>query len=555
MLSGIGLLVIGVIVVGIVLAARRRGGSSIDAPDGVSIRHLFVHLMLFASAIVGAIGLMGLGTTIDPGAAGNAEDLAGPLAMALVGGAVFGGLTRSTIRAHVRDPDERRSLAWALYLNAMLVVSMVVAVVCAVATADGFLDGNWHGVTVAGAVVWGGLWAGHWWAWRRATPTMLPMAHIWILSVMGLWMAATATWISVGSAVEAFLANALSLPSAITADQVWLGLIAAAFGAAAWVWHWLLHGVHAARHEGWLITVLLFGTLAGLALAVASAGVALYFALLAGFGETGALTTSEQLLRIAMPAIGAVVGWVVWHYHHRLVIGTGERTEVHRVHDYLETAVGVVTVAVAVAMLVLAGFAAIADLPGGADGARRLLAAATLLVVGLPVWTVGWRRVQRLAAADGTERESPARRTYLLSLFGVGGMVAFGALIGLLIGVFEWLLGDSTAGELAASIDLPAALLVATAAIAAYHWRVYRSERETHARPTARDVLLVDGFDVDVKALEDRIHAKVRLLHRLDMPEGSEIGVDAVANAIERSEGRHLLVLTGADRVDVVPYE
>jgi hypothetical protein len=179
----------------------------------------------------------------------------------------------------------------------------------------------------------------------------------------------------------------------------------------------------------------------------------------------------------------------------------------------------------------------------------------TLLVVGAPMWAVTWRRVQRLCATDEEEAAAPTRRRYLFAIFGIGGAVAFGALISFLIEIFKAVLGERSGGALADDIDVPVALLVTTGVIAAYHWQVYRAERHLAVRVATRDVLLVcDGLP-DVADIAARTHTRIRVLHRLDLPEGSPIDPNLIVDAIEHATGEHLLVVAGPQDVEVVPYE
>ena len=59
----------------------------------------------------------------------------------------------------------------------------------------------------------------------------------------------------------------------------------------------------------------------------------------------------------------------------------------------------------------------------------------------------------------------------------------------------------------------------------------------------------------DVDEIVKRVHAKVRVLHRLDLPEGAAPSTDAIVDAIVHAEGEHLLVLADQDEVRVLPYE
>ena len=57
------------------------------------------------------------------------------------------------------------------------------------------------------------------------------------------------------------------------------------------------------------------------------------------------------------------------------------------------------------------------------------------------------------------------------------------------------------------------------------------------------------------KTATARSHTRIRVLHRLDVAEEAAVDVDAIVDAIDHTQGEHLLVLAGKDRVEVVPYE
>jgi hypothetical protein len=162
--------------------------------------------------------------------------------------------------------------------------------------------------------------------------------------------------------------------------------------------------------------------------------------------------------------------------------------------------------------------------------------------------------VQRLAGKDPAERLSITRRVYLFVVFGVGGMVAFGAAVSVLVAVFEALFEGSSTSALAGAVDLPVALLITAGGGALYHWLIYRAERHEATAARRREILLVaDG--IDVADIARRANVRIRLLHRTDLPAGSTMDADAVVAAIGQTEGDHLMVLAEPGDVRVVPFE
>jgi hypothetical protein len=257
------------------------------------------------------------------------------------------------------------------------------------------------------------------------------------------------------------------------------------------------------------------------------------------------------------PALGALlVGLVAWRYHRTVVGPQADRArgDVDRVYDAIVAGTALATVAAAVAVLVVALFrlaspAAVTGEPGG----DVLLAAVTLLLVGGPLWSLTWARMQRYALAGIEETSSTPRRSYLFAILGASGAIAFGAAIRLLVVVFEAILGERT-GSLSGPLEWPVALLVTTGTVAGYHFVVARAERSVREPKPHREVLLVWSGNGEAGEVAEMTRADVRVLRRTDQPEGP-VDVAAVAKAIDAAEGDHLIVVAGSEGVLVIPYE
>ncbi len=552
------LVVLGAIVYGIVkLLGQRRPGTGTE--DGFDVGRVFRYLLTFAALIVACIGLtelLGIGLSTADVERGS---LAEPLAMTVVGLPAFVALAMWSWRVHGADAAERDSTGWSLYVNAALVTTLAVTVGNSFAVADRVIAGEWRGTAVAGLVVWAATWGAHWWAWHTLRPGMGPNVQLWLGSIIGLWVAAVSAAVTIAIVVDRIFAATTSATARGNGNDVTLAIAGVAIGAVVWWWHWLVHGFRTERSPGWHVYTLLFGVFASLIAAVSGAGYGLYLILEWLWGDPGTTSAVTQFRDLAAPIGAVVVGIAVWLYH-RAVVGSGAaayRTEVHRAYDYLVSAVALGTVAVALSILVVAFFSIFQTAAAGnGSGRNTLLAAVTLLVVGAPMWAITWRRVQALCARSDEEAGSPTRRRYLFAIFGIAGAVAFGSLISFLIEIFQAVLGEPIGGALIDDIDVPAALLVTTGAIAAYHWRVYRAERHLAVRVPTRDVLLVcDGVEA-VDEIAARTHTRIRVLHRRDLPAAAAVDVEAIIRAIEASQGEHLLVLAGADDdIEVVPYE
>ena len=137
------------------------------------------------------------------------------------------------------------------------------------------------------------------------------------------------------------------------------------------------------------------------------------------------------------------------------------------------SAIGLLAAAVGLTMLVVAGVEAVVGSETvivGESAVNTLLLAATLLVVGSPVWWFFWRRIQRAAVTEpAAEQASPTRRIYLLVLFGLGGIAA---VVSLLIGVyllFQDIVAGTFGSETIRSHAVPVGVLLTSGTVSAYH--------------------------------------------------------------------------------------
>jgi hypothetical protein len=538
----------------IVTRIRRTTSGSATRDTSGGVRRVFQYLGAFIALIVSTTGVASLlERALDEG---GAEDMAGTLAMVVVGVPTFVFLARWIWIQLVTSPTERNSTGWTFYLNLTLVTTLATAAGSVIAAAVSAIDdGDLDARAVAQAVVWGGVWVLHWLAWRRVTPGQLPRVHLWIASIAGLGMMAGASGYLLYELFDELLASAMSV-SAADGEAVVAGIVIGTIGAAIWAWHWLVNARPATESPGWSFTVMVVGVLGGLLTFLIGAATSVFLVLQWWWGDPEATTAGRHFVDLAGPLAAIVVGSAVWWYH-RLVIGPDRartRTEMDRTYDYLLTGVSVATVAAGITMLLLALIDAIAGddaSRAGVSEADGVLTAITMVLVGLPLWLVTWRRISGLVARDrDVELASPARRTFLFTMFGVAGAVAFGALIRLAVVIFEMLL-DERASTTAADLRVPVALLVTTGAVAAYHWVVYRTERTITVRRERRDVLLVCTDDLDYDRIASEAHVRVRVLHRTDGVATAD--TETVIGAIESADGDDLLVIADAEGVRIVP--
>jgi len=548
------LVLVGIVVFIVKAVGGRKAEKSTDSAP-VTVKRVFLFGSLYASLHVAAWGVAGLIALLAEGVDGRGERAAVPLAMTIVAVPILFFLGRWALRT-VSDRQERGP-AFSIYLNVALVTAVIVVLVTSIMAGRWLVgEGDFNEMALASLLVWSPIWVGHWLLWRTYRRDVANL-HVYVGATVGLGTMAGFG----GALLVEILSRLLDSGTALEVGRgydpdVSTWVVGFAVGAAIFAWHWIYTGMREERDTLWHAYVVLIGVLGGLITLVAGAGVTLFAILQWWFGDPGA-NSAVRHFEDFIPALAAViVGAGVWFYHRR-VLGpvTGPRTEVQRAYDYVVAAVGLVTAAVGVVILVI-GFLEAVFPPAESMTSEVdiLLGAITTLAVGAPLWAQAWMRANRfLRMPESSEAASPTRRSYLLGIIGVGGIVAAVSLIVLLVTIFNSVLGEG--GELRDSIQVPVALLVTVGAAAVYHFLVLREEQaQAPAVVPPKQVVLVTGSDTLAEAVRDLTGARVTVLHRLDA-NGEADDAAAVATAITSSAFDEVLVVPGAGgTVQVIPY-
>ena len=563
------------VVLAIVLAVRRQRdhGAGTPEPRGQAVRRFFQYVVLLGLLIVAATGLTGL---LEPlfdtqGIVSRSDaTLAQQLTFTFMGLPLFLALGWWTLRRLRTDPDEARSLGWSFYLTVATVISLATAMIGAYGALASLVEsGPLSANDVAITLVWTLVWAVHQsLAVRTTSPAERRMIDL-AGSLIGLGAAAVGLARLVAASVRGLTDLGGETIVGNSTDQLLEAAVLVMIGAVVWVYYWLLNLAPSQHDTAWLGYVLLPGVAAGLVTALAAMSYGAFDVLVWLVGDTRGAPATEHFSELPGLVGATVVGALVWWYH-QAVLGagrTGERREVRRVYEYLMAGIGLVTAASGLTMVIVAIIEAVAggrDILVGVSTVNTLIAAVTLLAVGVPVWWWHWRLTQRAAGLDPVaEVASPTRRIYLVLLFGVIGVVA---VIALLTGVYlalEDVLADGVSAETLRSVRFALAILVAASVVSGYHWSVFRDDRrhaQTRADPVRPPghVLLVGPADAAVaRAVAERTASTVELRRRLD--DSAPWSVDAVVAAIESAragaaseEGTDLIVLSAPDGLQLI---
>jgi hypothetical protein len=544
-------------VVLVVLLVRSRSARTGGGPaDGRSVRRFFQYLLLYGLMIVAVVGVSDLlARAVDgPDVSADDSDLARVLAFALFGVPMVAAVAAWTRRELRRDPAERRSLGWAVYLTGATLTSLVVGIVTLHEGLSEAMAGrlDWSALIRAG--VWGAVWAGHWALGERMLSKPAWAPHLAIGALIGLGVT-VAGLIWCGGAV---ITTALGDPAHRLGDRelAQAGALVVV-GALVWFGYWWRRFRVVAPRGLWLGYVLPVGVGGSFVVAVVAAAIVLDTLLVWIVGDPRTTVAASYFAGTPTAGSAVVVGVASWWYHRRAFARSAPagRTEITRLHEYLLAGIALTATAVGVVI----GVRALADMiaaTGRGSIANTVITAGTLLVVGGPLWSVFWRRAQRARRADPqAEAGSVTRRVYLFVLFGVGGLVAvIAVLVAGFIGIDAALKGDLGSSTMT-DLGVPAGLLIAAAAVSGYHWLVYRRDRiaapRQEVRVGPRDVLLLGPVDDDLVRAARATGARVEVWAR---PGGAWDG-PAVLAMLEEHPGEAVAVVLGATGAELLSVQ
>jgi hypothetical protein len=514
---------------------------------GTVIRRIILFAILYVLVVVAAIGVSGLiERVIGAGGAITDDDagLARALAFALIGVPLAAGLWWWQHR-RLADPGERASLVWSLYLTAMTLTSLITATVAFATVANAGIDGEWRPGDLSAALVWSGVWVWHRHMRRSAAtaPTRLRALPVELSALYGLVVGA----VGAGQVMASLVSEALSEPSTLVGGSepfvpVLQALVWCAIGALVWWWHWYREAARTAPDTfAAVLLVIIVG--ASAAATLFSLGTVLYVALRLLFDPA---PTAEIIAPFADAAAAALIGGLVWIYHSDVL---ATRTDpVRRAGRLVVSAVALIGAASGFGVIVNALLATLTPTLVDESPRALLLGGISALAVGLPAWWLAWRpdRSAPEGAAD------PARRVYLVAVFGASAVVALVTLLIIGYRVFEFALGADEGG-LIELIRAPLGLLSATVVVFAYHfaiWRRYRATAPKAARREIGRIILVaaGGSDEHARQLHEATGAAVSVWTPMDAAARvADEQLPAVLEALRGVEAPRVLVIADPD--------
>ncbi len=562
-----GLIIPVLFIVAIVFGIRRLRSPEGHSPiQGHTVRRFFQYLLLYVLIVVSAVGLSGLlGRALDTSTlvAGDQTDLARNLSFAVVGIPLYIVLALWTRRKFAADQSEAKSFAWGLYITLTCLTSLVIGMLALHEIIAWVVRTNdYRGSAVARLIVWGAVWGSHWWIHLRISPEGSSRAHHLLGSLIALGTVVVGLDQLISAAMQRLwhFGGDTIFPS--QNNLILRGAVTLIVGAPVWYLYWIRNYSKSTRDPLWIGYVLLVGVGGGIVMAVVSASTVLYSILVWLIGDSGEATAALHFQNVPVAAGLIVVGTLTWWYHHAVLEAgrMASRSEVQRIYEYLMSGIGLLAAAGGVAMILVALLEALTSstVIAGTGAKNALLAATTLLIVGSPVWGIYWRRIQTaIKNLPSEEHISPTRRIYLFILFGLGGIVA---VVTLLVGVF-FLFDDIFKGnfgiETLRRIRFALSILLTTAAIATYHWFIYRSEKDlvSTSNRGPKYVLLIGSKDSDlVHSISRFTGGSVQSWLRTD-EQVAEWSKQEVLALLEDSKDESVVVIADSKGVQIIPVD
>ncbi len=478
-----------------------------------TVRRLYFYGLVLLSVEViiwGTINL--LRTIVSQGLAGDGQSLATGLSLVLVGIPIFWLHWRTVQRDALREPEEHASRIRAVFLYSALFATLVPMVYAVLALVDRWLTtlfgqpatSAWFGADGSAldniiAIIINALALAYFWYilrkdWLADIPenflaeTRRLYRYLWVL--FGLIITIVGIYNLIRYLFGMNEPGSDRMPVTLAS-----GISLALVGAPMWAYHWMTvqnTQVDPQERRSLLrLVVLYLVSLAGV-VGVLSTVSTILSSLLAWI--LGDATSLGQFRRDNAGALSLAIPLAVmwWYYGHILgkevssLPDQPRREALGRLYNYILSLLGLaVTFAGLINLVdylaqVVVGHAPIFGNVRGESMFRSLLSGAlAALAVGLPLWLVSWRKMQREAMQiDDTgdhARRSVLRKAYLylaLFLLVTGAMGFAGWLLYTLISA----LLNGVSGDFARDVIRLFLSLIIDVALLLYHWRSLRQD-------------------------------------------------------------------------------
>ena len=563
-LSFIPLLVIVAIIVLIVrkISNKSLGTNSSEQPVRLFFQYALI-LGLFITFNVGLAGLLGkiIGTSSDVVA--DQSSLASNLAFVVVSGPLLAWLLLWLKKSIARNPLDAAGFIPTFFATLAAIISLLVFLSSAIAVSYNLIEGApTLGYTSARAIVWGLALI----LVLRASNAVIPKNDFRIQYFVGSLITAIAAIVGLTKVLADLFSTILSQPIFLgaqapalisTGEKLLDGFGTLVIASALWFYYWIKNANTKTNDTMWLSYVLVAGVGGSLVLALTSLTVTIYQVLVWFVGEPTSQIAAEHFSALPVSSASAIVGLLAWWYHKSLLPLHSQRSETQRTYEYVVSAISLIASTVGIAIIIVAIFESFTSSIIVGDAAiNTLLGAVTVILVSGPVWVRFWSRIQRFTkTSEQEELASPIRRIYLFLLFGVGGIAAIISLITVVFQIFDGILSSTFGNATLNEMRFALGILISTGIVAAYHWEIYRHEKDIDVSFGAqtKSVLLVGPVDQDfVTKLKHATGAHVTFWERTDATDVAW-PLDQVVELVQQSNSEQLLVILETTGLKAIP--
>jgi hypothetical protein len=273
------------------------------------------------------------------------------------------------------------------------------------------------------------------------------------------------------------------------------GLALLVIGLPVWLifWNWaqrMFIGPNDEERESALRKFYLYATVfISLILTVSYATI-----ILAGFFRRLQSLSSTGDIRIPLPIL--ICSAIVWAYHANvlrqdalLAAEKPRQAGIHRLYRYLVAGVGLAAFLLGISGDISVFIRALSQSGFTKDLKDELAWFSAALIIGLPVWFIPWRNLQRVAVARTPagidERRSIVRKIYLYFYIFVATMAVLASAVYIVTNLLSMILGKRSEGNLGSNLGQAIAFILIGVAVWLYHGYALRLDGNINRREQA----------------------------------------------------------------------
>jgi len=527
MIAGLASLIItlGVIVLVVRrIAVGRKGG--IDFAE--EVKDFFQYLLLLILILIVNSGLSGLINYVlgsDKRLIANEDVLARDSAFVVVATPLLIVTALWTRRTLERDDDSKESFALLLYLTAIQIIAFASFATSGYRWLLALIDdGMVFGADFGSTFLWLATLGFHYRMSSHRLPKDRVQVPYLLLSAISLVVSIVAAARVLRALMVEFLPFSETILTTTGTNELTRGLVTALIAIPTWYFYWFTDRTRAHTSQLWNIYLLLVGVGGSLVATLVSSSIIFYDALVWFFGDTNTNAAWVHFDRIP-GAVGTLIATLISFAYHSRVLAShheSEEGEIGRIYRYLLSGIGLATTSVGAVTFVVSIVETFAqdDLLVGRSPRNSLLLAITLLVVGLPVWQILWRRIS-LHINQDLEREIAAisRKVYLFTVVGISAIAVVASALTITVQIFQGLFGGDLGGSTWRETSYAISILVVGILAGLFHLHFIRRERALSGpkSKTHKFLLMIGPADKPLaRELERSTGARVEIVESLD---------------------------------------